>query len=95
MYHMVCHIHIDTVEVGETVKSLNILNTELDLAVDKLPVLLEVCEGDIYHTSFETVGNNLLSSGLGDQGLSEVLIRYIRNSIFKDMYKIQHENYFN
>jgi hypothetical protein len=67
-----CHIH--TVEVGEAVESLDVLDAELDLTVSELLVLLEVGKGDFYHASFETVGSNLLSSGLGDDGLSEVLV---------------------
>jgi len=66
--------HIHTVEVGETVEPLDILDTELDLAVSKVFVLLKVSKGDFYDASLESIGGNLLSGRLGDDGLSEVLI---------------------
>jgi hypothetical protein len=65
--------HVHTVEVHQAVVSLNVLNTESDLAVGKGFVLLEIGEGDLDDTSLKEVGSDLGSLGLGDQGLSAVL----------------------
>mmetsp|Transcript_4555 Transcript_4555/g.6925 ORF Transcript_4555/g.6925 Transcript_4555/m.6925 type:complete len:208 (+) Transcript_4555:159-782(+) len=65
--------HIHTVEVGETVVSLNVLDTELDLTVTNIIVVLEIGEGDLDNTSLKSVRGNLLTGGFGDDSLSEVL----------------------
>ena len=65
--------HVHTVEVGETVVALNILNTKLDLSVGLRLVLLEVRERNFNHTSLEVFRGNLGSLCLGNESLSAVL----------------------
>jgi len=62
------------VEVEETVVSLDILNTELDLTVSHGLVVIEVSKGELYNTSLQSIGSNLLTLGLGDDGLSALLL---------------------
>jgi len=66
--------HVHAVEVQQTVVSLDILDTKLDLAVGKGLVLLEIGEGDLDNTSLEVVRGDLGTLGLGNQGLSAVLL---------------------
>jgi ethanolamine utilization microcompartment shell protein EutS len=66
--------HVHAVEVEETVVSLNILDTELDLAVSHGLVVVEVGKGELDNTSLQSIGSNLGTLGLGDDGLSAVLL---------------------
>lgn len=65
--------HVHTVEVQQTVVSLNILDTKLDLAVGKSFVLLKIGKGDLNDTSLKVVRGDLGTLGLGNKGLSAVL----------------------
>jgi len=66
--------HVHAVEVEETVVSLNILNTELDLTVSHGLVVIEISKGELDNTSLQSIGSNLLTLGLGDDGLSALLL---------------------
>ena len=65
--------HVHAVEVQQAVVSLNILDTEPDLAVGKGLVLLEIGERNLDDTSLEVVRSDLGTLGLGNKGLSGVL----------------------
>jgi len=66
--------HVHTVEVKEAVKSLDILNTKLDLAVGHGFVLIKVSKRELDYTSLKAVGSDFLSLGLGNDGLSALLL---------------------
>jgi len=66
--------HVHAVEVQQAVVSLNILDTEPDLAVGKGLVLLEIGERNLDDTSLEVVRSDLGTLGLGNQGLSGILL---------------------
>lgn len=65
--------HIHAVEVEEAVVPLDVLDTELDLTVGHGLVVVEVSEGEFDDTSLESIGGNLGTLGLGDDGLSNLL----------------------
>jgi hypothetical protein len=65
--------HVHTVEVQQTVVSLNILDTKSDLAVGQGFVLVEVGERNFDNTSLKVVGGDLGTLCLGNEGLSTVL----------------------
>jgi hypothetical protein len=62
------------VEVEKTVVSLNILDTELDLAVGHGLIIVEVGEGKLDNTSLQSIRGNLGTLCLGDDGLSALLL---------------------
>jgi len=66
--------HVHAVEVHQAVVSLNVLDTESDLAVGKRFVLLKIGERNLDDTSLKVITGDLLSLGLRDQGLSAVLL---------------------
>lgn len=66
--------HIHAVEVEETVESLNILDTELDLTVSHGLIVVEIGKGEFDNTSLQSIGSNLGTLGLGDDGLSALLL---------------------
>ena len=66
--------HVHTVEVKETVVSLNILDTELDLTVSHGLVIVEISKGELNNTSLQSIGSNLGTLGLGNDGLSALLL---------------------
>jgi hypothetical protein len=61
------------VEVSNAVVSLNILDTKLDLAVRKVFVILEISKAYLNNASLESLGSDLGTSCLGNNGLSEFL----------------------
>jgi hypothetical protein len=61
-------------EVGETVESLDILNTKLDLTVRKVFVVLKVSKRNFNDTSLEFFRGNSLSGSLGDDSFSKVFV---------------------
>jgi len=67
-----CHVH--TVEVKKAVKSLNVLDAKLYLAVAHGLVVVQVSEGDLDDTSLKSIGSNFCSLGLCDDGLSALLL---------------------
>jgi hypothetical protein len=60
-------------EVKETVESLNILNTKLDLTVGSCLVVIEISKGKFNDTSLESLRGNLGTLGLGNDSLSTFL----------------------
>jgi hypothetical protein len=66
--------HIHTVEVEETVVSLDILNTKLDLAVRHGFVVIQVSQGELNNTALKVVRCDLGTLGLGDDGFAAVLL---------------------
>jgi len=65
--------HVHTVEVQQTVVSLNILNAKLNLAVSKSLVLVKVGKRNLEHTSLQVFRGNFGTLRLGDEGLTAVL----------------------
>ena len=66
--------HVHAVEVEETVVSLNILDTKLDLTVRHGLVVIEIGKGELDNTSLQSLRSNLGTLGLGDDGLSALLL---------------------
>ena len=66
--------HVHTVEVEKAVESLNILDTELDLTVGHGLVVVEIGKRELNDTSLQSFGSNLGTLGLGDDGLTAVLL---------------------
>lgn len=66
-----CHIH--SMKVHETVVSLHILDTQLDLSVCQSFVLVQISETEFEYSSLQTIRGNLSTLCFGDQGLSGVL----------------------
>jgi hypothetical protein len=66
--------HVHTVEVEETVVSLNILDTKLDLAVRHGFVVVQVGKGELNDTALKVIRGDLGTLGLGDDGLAAVLL---------------------
>lgn len=66
--------HVHTVEVEKTVVSLNILDTELDLAVGHGLIIVEVGKGKLDNASLQSIRGNLGTLSLGDDGLSALLL---------------------
>jgi len=67
-----CHVH--AVEVEETVVPLDVLDAELDLTVGHCLVVVEIGEGELDDTSLQSIGGNLGTLSLGDDGLSALLL---------------------
>ena len=65
--------HVHSMEVEETVESLNILDTKLNLTVGCCFVVIEIGKGKFNHTSLKSLRGNLGTLGLGDDGLSTFL----------------------
>jgi len=66
--------HVHTVEVEKAVESLNILDTKLNLTVRHGFILVKVSKGELDDTSLEAVRGDFLSLGLGNDGLSTLLL---------------------
>jgi hypothetical protein len=62
---------VETVEVGQAVLALNLIDSELDLAEGVLLILLEVGEGNLEDTSLKSVVGVLKTGGAVDEGLSD------------------------
>lgn len=66
--------HVHAVEVEETVVPLDVLDAELDLTVGHGLVVVEIGEGELDDTSLQTIGGDLGTLSLGDDGLSALLL---------------------
>jgi len=66
--------HVHAVEIHQAVVALDVLDAQTNFAVGEGLVLLEVGEGDLNNTSLKVVRGDLLSLGLGNQGLSAILL---------------------
>lgn len=62
---------VQTVEVGQTVLALNLVDAELDLAERVVLIILEVGEGDLEDTAFQRVVGILQTAGAVDQSLAD------------------------
>lgn len=67
--------HVHSVEIKETVVSLNILYTKLDLTVANFFILVQVTERKLNNTSFESIRGDLGSLCFGDESLTALLGR--------------------
>ena len=64
--------HVHTVEVHQTVVSLNILDTKLDLSVGQGFILVQVSKAELEDSSLQTVRGDLSTLCHGNQGLSSI-----------------------
>lgn len=62
---------VKTVEVGQTVLALDLVDAELDLAEGVVLIVLEVGEGDLDDTALEGVVGVLQTAGAVDKGLAD------------------------
>lgn len=62
---------VETVEVGQAVLALDLVNAELDLAEGVVLIVLEVGEGDLEDTALEGVVGVLQTAGAVDQSLAD------------------------
>lgn len=62
---------VETVEVGQTVLALDLVDAELDLAEGVVLIVLEVGEGDLEDTALEGVVGVLQTAGAVDQSLAD------------------------
>ena len=66
--------HVHTVEIQQTVVSLDIFDTKLNLSVCKSFVLLQISETHFENTSLKVFGGNFGTLGFGNKSLSAVLL---------------------
>jgi len=64
--------HVHTVEVGEAVLALDLIDTQLDLAERVLLVLVQVSEGDLEDTALQRVVGVLHALGTVNEGLANL-----------------------
>lgn len=62
---------VETVEVGQAVLALNLVDSELDLAESVVLILLQVGEGNLNDTALQGVVGVLQTSGPVDQSLAD------------------------
>jgi hypothetical protein len=70
---------VETVEVGQAVLALDLIDAELDLAEAVVLILLEIGEGSLEDTALQGVVGVLETGGAVDEGLADtgrVLVRY-------------------
>lgn len=63
---------VQTVEVGQTVLSLDLVHTELNLAESVVLVVLEIGKGDLEDSALQGVVGVLKTAGTVDEGLSNI-----------------------
>jgi hypothetical protein len=73
---------VETVEVGQTVLSLNLIDTELDLAESVVLILLEIRQRDLENSALQRIVCVLETGGSVDKSLSDTAssVRYIFDS---------------
>lgn len=64
---------VQTVEVGQAVLALDLIDAELDLAERVVLIVLQVSEGDLEDTTLEGVVGVLQTAGTVDEGLADTL----------------------
>lgn len=64
---------VKTVEVGQAVLALDLVDPELDLAESVVLILLEISEGDLEDTALEGVVGVLQTGGSVDKGLADTV----------------------
>jgi hypothetical protein len=62
---------VETVEVGQAVLALNLIDAQLDLAEAVVLILLEIGEGSLEDTALERVVGVLQTGGAVDEGLAD------------------------
>jgi hypothetical protein len=67
---------VQTVEVGQAVLALDLIDAELDLAEGVVFIVLEVGEGDLEDTALQGVVGVLQTAGAVDEGLADTLWEY-------------------
>jgi len=70
---------VETVEVGQAVLALDLIDAQLDLAEAVVLILLEIGEGSLEDTALEGVVGVLQTGGAVDEGLADtgrVLVQY-------------------
>lgn len=73
---------VETVEVGQAVLALDLIDAELDLAESMVLVLLEIGEGDLENAALEGIVGVLQTGGAVDQGLADT-DRHVRMHSFE------------
>lgn len=63
---------VHAVEVGQQVLTLNLIHSQLDLSVGVVLRALQVSKTNLEHTALQAIGGVLETSGLVDQGLTNV-----------------------
>jgi len=63
---------VETVEVGQTVLSLDLVDAEADLAERVVLILLEIGQGDLDDASLEGIVGVLQTGGAVDEGLADI-----------------------
>lgn len=78
---------VETVEVGQAVLSLYLVDTELDLAESVVLILLEIGQGDLEDAALQGVVGVLETGGSVDEGLSNtaIFVSRLRNCDVLDM----------
>ena len=72
---------VETVEVGQAVLALDLVDAELDLAERVVLILLEIGERDLEYPSLEGVVGVLQTGGAVDEGLADTaLISILRTA---------------
>jgi hypothetical protein len=70
---------VETVEVGQAVLPLNLVDAELDLAESVVLVLLQVGEGDLNDAALQGVVGVLETGGPVDKSLSDTVAGAVRS----------------
>jgi hypothetical protein len=73
---------VETVEVGQAVLALNLVDSEADLAERVVLILLEIGERNLENTALESVVGVLETGGAVDQGLADAWVCVSEGSLF-------------
>ena len=68
---------VETVEVGETVLSLDLIDTKLDLSECVVLILLQICQRNLEDSALQCIVCVLETSGSVDEGLADA-VRNVR-----------------
>lgn len=71
---------VETVEVGQAVLALNLVDAELDLAEGVVLILLQVGEGDLDDAALQGVVGVLETGGAVDKSLADTVAATVRSS---------------
>ena len=74
---------VETVEVGQAVLALNLVDPELDLAERVVLVLLEIGQGDLEDSSLQSVVGVLETGGSVNEGLADTVNSVVRFTVHK------------
>jgi hypothetical protein len=73
---------VETVEVGQAVLALDLVDTELDLTESMVLILLKIGERDLDDTTLQSIVGVLETGGAVDEGLADTA-EEIRQNIFR------------